>query len=108
MLQQKFNILTVCISFSAGQGTLRNGKTYNRYSHPKMTVNAESTADGPVARDAERAEDFINGVSPDSIEEKIKANLESLSEQTSTLTQLLNQLIQESLARNFPTAGFRA
>ena len=72
-----------------------------------MSVSAENTADAPATRNLERAEETVNGVSPDLIEEKIKANIESLNEQLSTLTQLLNQLIQESSVRNSPTAGPR-
>ena len=70
-------------------------------------MNAKNTADAPAARFLESAEETVNGVSPDLIEERIKAKLELLIEQISTLTQLLNQLIQENSAHNSPTAGPR-
>ena len=47
-------------------------------------------------------EDFgrnIDLILPQLIEERIKANLEPLNEQISTLTQLLNQLIQNNSAK---------
>ena len=70
-------------------------------------MNAESSIDAPVAHDSERADELITRVSPDVIVENIKANLEPLNEQISTLTQLLIQLIHENLARNSPTKGPR-
>ena len=68
-------------------------------------MNVENTANLPAARNPVRAEETVNRVSPDLIEDKIKANLEPENEQLSTLTELVNQLIQESLASNFLTVG---
>ena len=95
------------MSFSADHRTLINGKTFNQNSHPKMFVNAEVSTDTPVSRDSEKADEPIFGVSPDLIEEKIKAVLEPLNEQISMLTQLLNKLIQKNSARNFSSLGPR-
>ena len=61
-----------------------------------MSVIAENTGDAPAARDSKRAEETVHEVLLYLIEEKIKANLEPFYEQISTLTQLLNQLIQEN------------
>ena len=72
-----------------------------------MSVNAENSADAPAALDSDRADERITRVLSDLIEERIKANLEPLNEQFSTLTQLLSQLIQEKWALNSPTAGPR-
>ena len=47
----------------------------------------------------------LSTLSPDLIDEGIKADLEPLNEQASTLTRVLNQLIQESSARDSSTAG---
>ena len=69
-----------------------------------MPVNAENTADALEARDWERTGETISGTSADLIEERIKANLEPLNPQISTLTQLLSQLIQDNSARNSPMA----
>ena len=87
--------------------TLRNGKTYSQKLYLKMFLNAGNIADAPTARDSKNVGEPINGVWPDVIEERIKANLEPLNEQISTLTQLLNQLIQENSACNSPTGGPR-
>ena len=47
----------------------------------------------PTARDSERVDEPIKGVSLDLFEERVKANLEPLNEQISTLAPLLNQLL---------------
>ena len=44
-----------------------------------MSVVVESTADAHAARDLERVDKPINGVSPDLIEKKLKPNLEPLN-----------------------------
>ena len=69
-----------------------------------MSVNVENTPDAATAPDWDTIEEPIHGVSADLIHEKIKANLEPLIEQISTLTQLLNQLIQEISARDYHMA----
>ena len=46
-------------------------------------------------------------LSPNSIEERIKANLEPLHAQIGTLTQIMNKLIQDISARLNPTADSR-
>ena len=71
----------------------------------KKSVNAENTADNPEARNSETASEPNIGVWPDLMEERIKANLESLNAQISALTHLLSQLIQDNSAGNSPTAG---
>ena len=102
---RKFNHFTDCGNFSHDYRTLASSKTDSLNSHLKMSVNAEHSGDAPVARDSKRADEPITRVSPDLIEEKIKANFEPLTEQISTLTQLLNQLTQENSTRISPTAG---
>ena len=72
-----------------------------------MSVNTENTADTPEVRDAEKADKPITENSPDQIEEGIRANLEPVNAQISTLTQLLTQLIQNKSARNSSTVGPR-
>ena len=55
-------------------------------------MNAENTADIPTTRDSER----VDRDPTELTDERIKANLEPPNEQISTLTQLLNQLIQKT------------
>ena len=86
LLQYKFSVSTDCTSFSPDQRIPRNGKTYGQNSLVEMSVNAENTADAPAVRNSERAEETVDGVSPDWIEERTKANLEPLNEQITTLT----------------------
>ena len=57
--------------FCPDQRTLKNGNKYSQNSELKMSVSAENTADAPAARNLERVEETVNGVSPDLIEEKI-------------------------------------
>ena len=101
----KFNLFTNCMTFPPDYRTLGIGKTYSQSLHLKMSVNAEDTADASEARDSKKAGEPNIGVSPELIEEKIKENLEPQSAQISTLTQLLNHLIQDNSAHNYPTPG---
>ena len=70
-----------------------------------MSVNIENTIGATEISDAERTDKTMTIVSSDLIEEKVRANLEPLNDQKSTLTQLLNQLIKDSLAETAPTAA---
>ena len=96
------------MSFSPDLRILRNGKMYSTISHPKMSESTENTADTSAPPNVEHMEEPNNGILHELIEQRIKyqakANLGPVSEQISTLTQLLNQLIQESSERNSPTA----
>ena len=70
-------------------------------------MNAENSADTPASHNPKRTEEATNEISHDLTEERIKTNLGALNKQISTLTQLLNQLIQESSERNSSTADTR-
>ena len=72
-----------------------------------MSVNTESTIDASKAGNAERTNETIAGVSPELIEDKIRANLEAVNAQIQTMTQLLDQLIQDNSAKITPTVGPR-
>ena len=72
-----------------------------------MSVNTGNIRGDLKARDSERAGRPITGVSTDLTDKKIKVRKETLNAQISTLTQLLNQLIQDNSARNSPTTGPR-
>ena len=103
----KFNPFTEFMSFSPDLRAIRNGKINSTISHPKMSVSAENTTDTSAPRNPEHIEESNNGLLHQLINERIKANLGPLKEQIPTLTQLLNHLIQESPARNPPTADIR-
>ena len=72
-----------------------------------MSVNAENTANAFETYEAEKNSANSKKISTELIEERIRANLKPLSEQISTLTQLLNQVIQDNSAQTTPTAGSR-
>ena len=61
-----------------------------------MSVNIENRYNAPKVRDIDRTEETINGVSTELIEETVRAKLDHLKPQISTLTQLLNQLNQDN------------
>ena len=92
------------MTFFPDQSTCRSGKLYSKISDPKVSASVQNPAITPATRDPKIAEEPINGVSKDLIEERIKANLDPLNAHLSTSTPLLNQLIQESSARDSPTA----
>ena len=89
--------------FSPDYRTLRGGKIYSQILQPKMSVNTENTVDA-----SETWEDWRSyRPASELIEERIRANLEPLNVQISTLTQLLDQLIKDNSAKTTPTAGPR-
>ena len=78
------------MSLTPDHRSFENGETHSQ----KLRLK------NPAARDSERVDEPIKGVSHhDLIGEGIKAILEPLNEQLSTLTQLLNQLTQKDSAR---------
>ena len=72
-----------------------------------MSVNTENTADASETRGAKKIDKNINRESPELIDKRIRANLEALNEQLSTLTLLPNQLMRDNLVKTSPTAGSR-
>ena len=75
------------MSFSSNRGTSRIGETYSQSLHPKTSVSAKNIAIAFKAREVGQVDGTINEVSPDLTEESIRANLEPIKAQTSTLTQ---------------------
>ena len=71
-----------------------------------MSLNPENILDASEGFNREKTSETVTEVFPDLIHEKIRANLEPLNAQISTLTQLLDQLIQDNSARTIPTADF--
>ena len=69
-----------------------------------MSVNTENTIYASEASNDERTSETITGVLSKLIKDcVIGAILEPLNAQISTLTQLLNQLIQDNLAKRAST-----
>ena len=92
------------MTFSPDLRTRGNGKTYSKTSNPEKVLSAENTVSTSASSYSEHIDERANKISLELIEERIKAILGPVNEQISTLTQLLNPLIQESSARNSPTA----
>ena len=93
------------MNFSQSNRTVRNNKMYDQNIHPKLSVNEEKATNASKKYDAEEINISKDQISPELIEEKIRANLEPLNEQILTLSQLLNQLIQDNSAKATPMAG---
>ena len=72
-----------------------------------MSLYTENTADASETRVAEKIDKNINRESLELIDKRIRANLEALNVQFSTLTLLPNQLMQNNLVKTAPTAGSR-
>ena len=70
-----------------------------------MSVDAENVTNASEQSEAEEINASNDQVLPEPFEETIKANLEPLDEQNSTLTQLLNELIQDKWAKTNRTVG---
>ena len=85
--------------------TLRSGTTYSQSLHPRMSINAENISNVFETYNAEEITANNDRSSSELTDERIRTNLEPLNEQT--LTQLLNQLIEDNLAKSTPTAGSR-
>ena len=68
-----------------------------------MSENIKHTANASESRNAKKTRITITGVSSDFIERRIRPNLDHLTAQILTLTQLLNELIQDNLMKINPT-----
>ena len=95
------------MNFSPDLRKLRNKKIYSTNSHPEISVSAETSGNTSAPGNPERIEKPDNEIPHELIKERIMANLGLLNEQIPTLTQLLNQLIQQSSTRNSATADTR-
>ena len=74
---------------------------------PRMSAHEEQPTEASELLTAELTDEGNREFAPKLIEERIKANLEALCCQVSTLTQMMNQLIQDKWDRINPTAGPR-
>ena len=87
--------------------TMKCGSFYNSHPRPEMLVHVEETAVEAEIDANEQNNGVSTGFCPDMIEEKIKANLEPLHAQISTLTEMMGRLIQGNWGREFTTASTR-
>ena len=72
-----------------------------------MSTHADETAVETGTDANEQNNSTSARLSPDTIEEKIKANLEPLHAQISVLTEMMDKLIQVNSGREFTTASTR-
>ena len=95
------------MSFSPGNRTLRSGDMCRQNTHPKTSVIARNIANASKQADVKKINANKDPISTEFLEKRIRTNLEPLNVQISTVTQLLNQIIQDILAKTTPTAGTR-
>ena len=81
------------MSFSCESKTLRTGNLYDLRAQPKMSTHENENAEVVESGVTEGSEKSNIGLSPELIEEKIKASLEPLHAQTSALTEMIDKLI---------------
>ena len=74
----------------------------------KLSVNVENLIIASEQSDAEDESAINDSVSPELIDERIRANLEPLNEQISSLTLSLNHMIYNNSARTTAAASYRA
>ena len=103
-LQHTFNLDIIFMSFLPDLKTLGSGNIYCKTWHPETAVSAAITPHAPEMRNPDQTGKPTNWITDHLFDERIREQLGPLNEQTSTLPQLLNQLIQENSARNTPTA----
>ena len=63
------------MSFLSERRSLRSGKRYSQILHLVTSVKTENTEDASETRGAEEVDKSINRISPELIEERIRANL---------------------------------
>ena len=85
------------MSFSCKVKTLRSGNSYDLRTQPKMSTHRDENTEVMASEVTEGSEESNIGLSPELVEERIKANLEPLHVQISTLTEMKDRLIQGNL-----------
>ena len=85
--------------FSFDCKILRNGKVHRQKFHPKTSAKAEYTSEASTVRDTDRTREADTKILTVLNLERIIVNVKFHGAQISTLTHLLNQLIQENSAK---------
>ena len=93
------------MNFSQYIGTLRSGNTYKQGIRPEMSVNGENISNTSDESHIEENDKGNERVTSETVEEKIRANLEALNEQISNNTKFLHQLMNDHSAKSTPMAG---
>ena len=72
-----------------------------------MSAHGKQPNEASKTHTLERVDEASTKLSPNLIEDRIKSNMEPLHAQISTMTQMMNKLIQDNSARTNSTAGSR-
>ena len=86
---------------------MRSVKVFGQNLRPNLSVNIEKTVNASDTSNSVKTRKTITGVLSVFIEERIRANLEPLTAQISTLTQFLNELNHDNSVKTNPTAAPR-
>ena len=93
------------MSFYLEHTTLRSGNTYNLKTRPEMSAQDEQSTAASEPNLAERISKTNADFSDDSIEDRIKANLEPIHAQITVLAQMMDKLIKDNSAKAYSTAS---
>ena len=95
------------MSFSCELKRLRNGNSYDLRIQPKMSTHGDENNGAAETEITEGSEEGHIRLSPELVDERIKASLEPLHAQISALTEMMDRLIQNSLTTESTTASTR-
>ena len=102
-----FNLfLADCMSFCEFK-TLRSGNSYNLRTQPKMSTHGDKNTGEAEVGITEGSEETNIGLSPELVDERIKASLEPLHAQISALAEMMDRLIQSNLTTESTKASTR-
>ena len=87
--------------------TLRSGDSYDLRTQPIMSMHGDEKAGEAQMGIIEGSEESSVRFSPELVDERIKANPEPLHAQISTLTEMMDRLIQNNLTTESMTASSR-
>ena len=81
------------MSFSCAFKTLRGGNSYDLRTQPKMLTHGDENSGEAEVGTTESSEESNIGLSPELVDERIKASLVPLHAQISVLTEMMDRLI---------------
>ena len=94
-----------CMSFSAESITLRRRNSYDLRTQPKMSTHVDEKTAVAETGTTEGYEESNVRLSPELVDERLKASLEPLLAQISALTEMMDRLMQSNLTTESTTAS---
>ena len=85
---------------------LRSGNSYDSRTQPEISTHEKEITREKTGR-IEGSEDNIMRVSPELVDQRIKASLEPLHAQITALNEMMDRLIQSNSEQEITTASYR-